>query len=277
MFSALLRFTERGQPRGRATAYVVEALEAFDCNEADHLGGSKCAPCGLDADAGSGGDSLDVESTDTAIVRHFDADNPHHSRFALCKFCRCPPRQRRGRPPDAVTLDVLGHFLSHARLLVFVWIACSFGGTWVSISGGSFLGNHHPPWEFTGMLRPRWRCPALPWAFARRSDHRACGHQLAANSKCLARSNNSCMWAEATKKGECQDGPDGVAYHRRGVRQIVSSGHPNLWPAEATKQRRPTRQADEPTWPRQHGSHWRPNHDNICRVFYRHISNRGGR
>jgi hypothetical protein len=36
--------------------------------------------------------------------------------------------------------------------------ACPFDGASAFVSGGSLLGNHHLPWEFTGVLRPRWRC-----------------------------------------------------------------------------------------------------------------------
>src|SRR6516225_8593498 len=199
---------------------------ALDRNEADRVSDIERLPRRPDADAGSVGDNLEVQRADAALVQHLNADEPHRSRLGVRKLDCRPLRQRRRRPTYAMAPDVRRHFLGHARLLVLVWIwlAGSFGGTSASISGGSLLGNHHPPWEFTGMLRPRWRCPALRGCD--RTSVRSPGLRPSAGS---TRSDNSWMWAEATKKGECQDGPDGVADHRRGVRQIVSSGHPNLW------------------------------------------------
>src|SRR6516165_11347720 len=127
---------------------------ALDGNEADRVSDIERLPRRPDADAGSFGDDLEVQRADAALVQHFNADGPHRSRLGVRKLDCCPLRQRRRRPTYAMTLDVLGHFLGHARLLVFVWIACSFGGTSASVvSGGSLLGNHHPPWEFTSVLR----------------------------------------------------------------------------------------------------------------------------
>src|SRR6516225_2344942 len=136
---------------------------ALDRNEADRVSDIERLPRRPDADAGSVGDNLEVQRADAALVQHLNADEPHRSRLGVRKLDCRPLRQRRRRPTYAMAPDVRRHFLGHARLLVLVWIwlAGSFGGTSASISGGSLLGNHHPPWEFTGMLRPRWRCQHL--------------------------------------------------------------------------------------------------------------------
>ena len=69
--------------------------------------------------------------------------------------------QSRCRPPSCemlwATLCIERSFVARVRL--FFWRNLGV------LSGGSLLGNHHPPWEFTGMLRPvvifRWRCQHL--------------------------------------------------------------------------------------------------------------------
>src|SRR6516164_4924409 len=140
---------------------------ALDRNEADRVSDIERLPRRPDADAGSVGDNLEVQRADAALVQHFNADGPHRSRLGVRKLDCCPLRQRRRHPTYAMALDVRRHFLGHARLLVFVWIwlACSFGGTSASVSGGNRLGNHHPPRLSTGVPLPlvvtRWRCQHL--------------------------------------------------------------------------------------------------------------------
>src|SRR6516162_3571898 len=194
----------------------------LDGNEADRVSDIERLPRRPDADAGSVGDNLEVQRADAALVQHFNADGPHRSRLGVRKLDCCPLRQRRRHPTYAMALDVRRHFLGHARLLVFVWIwiACSFGGTSASVSGGSLLGNHHPPWEFTGMLRPRWRCPALPWAEVRSHVGQITG-PAAISWQQIAN-----VWPEVTtpacgRKRQSHNEPDGVADDRHGVRRIV--------------------------------------------------------
>ena len=62
------KLTKRRQPVGRTTAYVIEAPEVLDSNEADRLDDHDRLPRRPDTDAGGDGDNLEVERADAALT-----------------------------------------------------------------------------------------------------------------------------------------------------------------------------------------------------------------
>jgi hypothetical protein len=94
LFRPLDALAKRGQPLGRANAYVVEASEVLGGDEADGVGDIERVARRPDADAGSVGDNFEAERAarraPAPLVQHFNADGPHHRRLALRKFACCP-------------------------------------------------------------------------------------------------------------------------------------------------------------------------------------------
>jgi hypothetical protein len=88
---------------------------------------------------------------DAALVQHFNADGPHHSRLAVRKLACCPRRQRGRITTDAAALDVFnphGFALPPARRKrarpspsLFSTSADRFAVIWVGC-GSSMLPLH---------------------------------------------------------------------------------------------------------------------------------------
>jgi hypothetical protein len=127
LFRPLDVLAKRWQPLGRANAYVVEASEVLGGDEADCVGNIERVARHPDADASNVGDNLEAERAarrgPAALVQHFNADGPHHSRLTFRKFACCPCRQRSRITSDVAALDV---FSPHGFALC--WCAgCALG------------------------------------------------------------------------------------------------------------------------------------------------------